>query len=324
MNYYLAPLEGITGYIYRNAQLKHFGHIDKYFTPFISPNQTRKLTSRELHDVLPEHNRGMYVVPQILTNHAEDFIWAARKLQDLGYSEVNLNLGCPSKTVVTKKRGAGFLESATKLQAFLHQVSQVMEQEHMDFSIKTRIGIWEPEEFQYLLPVFNEIPLKELIIHPRLQTDYYRNHPNLDMFALGLEKSSYPVCYNGDLFSADYYERFHAMFPSVETVMLGRGAIAYPGLSGILKTGEPMDKQRLKAFHQTVLDGYREVIPGDKNVLFKMKELWFYMAEIFEDAEKPVKKIKKATRMEEYTAVVEALFGESNLIDTPRFSGWKK
>lgn len=104
-----APMEGITGYVYRSAHHALFPHVDRYFTPFLQPNQNHRFASRERNDVLPEHNKGITLIPQILTNRAEDFIWMAGELEALGYDEVNLNLGCPSGTVVTKYKGAGFL-----------------------------------------------------------------------------------------------------------------------------------------------------------------------------------------------------------------------
>lgn len=106
MKIYLAPLEGITGWIFRSAVHECFGGFDKYFVPFIRPNQMGHFSAREKKDILPEHNKGMRTVPQILTNRADDFLRTVEKLKDFGYEEVNLNLGCPSKTVVTKGRGA--------------------------------------------------------------------------------------------------------------------------------------------------------------------------------------------------------------------------
>ena len=180
MNYYFAPLEGITGYIYRNTYEKHFGGISKYFTPFITTNQHFKIQNREKKDILPENNRGIYLVPQILTNNAEQFIDMARKIQDLGYQEINLNLGCPSRTVVTKKKGSGFLAYPEELNQFLDEIFWACQD--MEISIKTRIGMENAEEFDRILQIYNKYPLKELIIHPRLQSDYYKNHPNMDVF----------------------------------------------------------------------------------------------------------------------------------------------
>lgn len=318
MKFYLAPMEGITGYVYRCASHQFFPYIDRYFTPFITPNQTRKLTSREMNDILPEHNQGMAVIPQILTNQAADFLWAAGKCKELGYQEVNLNLGCPSGTVVSKHRGAGFLALPRQLDEFLYRVSEGMEKLDMRLSIKTRIGKAQPEEFAELLEIYNHYVLAEVIIHPRVQTDYYNNHPNLDVFREALRTSRNPVCYNGDIFNKESYLWFQQQFPQVDKMMLGRGVIANPGLVMELKTGQRMTKAQLMLFHDTVLAGYRAVIPGDRNVLFKMKELWFYLGTLFteggkEAAGKNIKKIKKATTMTDYEVAVARLFAGQEL-----------
>lgn len=186
MKIYLAPLEGITGHIYRTALKECFDGFDKYFIPFISPNQKGHFSTREKKDVLPENNRGVLAVPQILTNQAEDFIETAKKLAEYGYEEVNLNLGCPSRTVVTKGRGAGFLEEPDRLDRFLDEIFKKRE---WKISVKTRIGMSEPEEFEDLLKIYNRYPLEELIVHPRLQKDFYKNTPNLDVFAMAAEES---------------------------------------------------------------------------------------------------------------------------------------
>lgn len=310
MNYYLAPMEGITGYIHRNAFHQFFPGVEKYFTAFIAPNQNGKLSSRERDDILPEHNNGMRVVPQILTNHADDFILTAKRLQEYGYEEVNLNLGCPSKTVVSKYRGSGFLAKPQELERFL---DAVFERSDMKISIKTRIGRDEPEEFYDLIRIYNKYPLEELIIHPRTQQDFYRNHPNLEIFRYGLDTSKNPVCYNGDLFTAEAHQEFWNLFPNVDTVMVGRGLLMNPGLLGMIKTGEAPDKTRIKAFHDKIYSDYQEVLFGEKVVLFKMKELWSYMIQIFTDYKKYGKKIKKAQRLAAYESAVEDLFREQEI-----------
>lgn len=127
MKYYLAPMEGITGYIYRNTYERFFHNIDKYFTPFIVANKGLSLKTRELRDVLPENNKGMNIVPQILTNDSESFVNTTKKLQQLGYNEVNLNLGCPAGTVVKKNRGSGFLAKREDLDIFLDEIYKMDE-----------------------------------------------------------------------------------------------------------------------------------------------------------------------------------------------------
>ncbi|WP_312428769.1 tRNA dihydrouridine synthase [Lacrimispora sp.] len=310
MKYYFAPMEGITGYIYRNAHRKYFDQVDIYVTPFIVPTQNRKFTSREKNDFLPEHNVGLHVIPQILTNKGEDFIWAANELKQFGYEEVNLNLGCPSPTVVTKGRGAGFLGEPELLELFFDQIFSALD---MKISVKTRIGKDSPEEFGRLMEIYNKYPIEELIIHPRVQKDLYKNEPNWKVMKEAVSLSKNPLCYNGNLFSVEDYKEFTMVFPSIDSIMLGRGMVANPGLAGEMKNGKKMEKGQLIAFHDEILTGYEEIISGDRNVLFKMKELWAYMIQIFDGSEKHGKKIRKTQCLADYRSVVDSLFGELDL-----------
>ncbi len=184
---YLAPMEGVTTFLYRNAHAAVYGPLDKYFTPFLEPHEKRSMKTKERNEVLPEHNKGLDVVPQILTNHAEGFLELAETLQEMGYREINLNLGCPSKTVVTRGKGSGFLASPEELERFFDTVYKGLPGE-MKLSVKTRIGMEADEEFEQLLAIYNRYPLYELIIHPRLQQDYYKNHPRKEAFRYALER----------------------------------------------------------------------------------------------------------------------------------------
>lgn len=316
----LAPMEGITGYIYRNAHHLLFPHVDVYFTPFLSPNKNHCFSSRELNDVLPEHNPGIFLVPQILTNCAEDFIWMAGELKAMGYEEVNVNLGCPSGTVVSKYKGAGFLAKTEELDAFLYEICS---RTGLRISVKTRLGMASPEEFEELLEIYNKYPLKELIIHPRVRSDFYKNTPDLAAFGRALDKSRNPVWYNGDIFTIEDWETFHFQYPEVGCVMLGRGLIANPGLAGQIKGDGFTEKWRLKEFHDAVYHGYRKTIPGDRNVLFKMKELWFYMLHLFPGSEKYGKKIRKAERAADYESAVAALFRDLDIDSGSGYRGEK-
>ena len=311
MRYYFAPMEGVTGYIYRNAHHDFFPGIDKYFAPFISPSNNGAFHPKELRDVMPENNvAGIVLVPQILANRAEYFIQAANDLKKLGYEEINLNLGCPSGTVVAKKKGAGFLEDPEKLDTFLEEIFSKTSQK---ISIKTRIGINSPEEFEELLQVYNKYPLEELIIHPRIQKDFYKNHPNLAVFSEAYQKSRNPLCYNGDLFSKKEVDRFCGDYPSVDCVMIGRGLIANPGLVEEIK-GEPaLTKEHLKAFHDRLYDDYKAILSPEKIVLCKMKEVWSYMVESFTNSQTYAKKIRKVQTPAEYHVVINKLFREESL-----------
>lgn len=317
MKFYLAPMEGLTGFVFRNAYQKHFGDIDTYFTPFIN---NKKMNYKEIKDILPEHNKGMHVVPQILTNRAEDFLAIAKELGNYGYESVNLNLGCPSGTVVTKHRGAGFLAVPEELDHFLEEIFADCP---LRISVKTRIGINDAGEWERILSIYEKYPMEDLIIHPRVQKDFYNNTPDMDAFLYAVENSRHTLCYNGDICSVDDYkawiqkmegkDREHGSGSTAqhtEHMMLGRGILKNPGLVGELMGHAPITKDQFHAFHDDVLKGYLDVMSGERNTLFRMKELWFYFAKYFTEPEKYVKQIKKTQRVAEYRVIVDNLFRE--------------
>ena len=285
MKFYLAPLEGLTGYIYRNAMERYFPGTDRYFTPFIAPDQNRILRTKEHRDVLPENNEVKNLIPQILTNNAEHFIHTAEALQEFGYNEVNLNLGCPSGTVVSRGRGSGFLAYPEELDRFLEQI---FEGSKTGISIKTRVGVENSDDAFRLLEIYRKYPLSELIIHPRTRKEFYRGVPDLELFgemakwwADSFSGEKIPLCYNGNIMSTRDYETFTNRFPDIDCIMLGRGAIANPGLIRQLKTGIPTDKKNLRAFHDEILEAQRDMVHEDKNAMFRMKEMWIYMIHLF-------------------------------------------
>ncbi len=308
MLFYLAPMEGITGYIYRRAQHACFPAFDKYFTPFISPKQDKTLNAKERRDILPENNPGMVLVPQILTSRAEDFLRTAQELEEYGYREVNLNLGCPSPTVVTKGKGAGALADTDRLNRLL---DGIFGKSRLEISIKTRLGMYEEEEWEELLELYCQYPIKELIVHARVREDYYTGTPRLEAFSRGLDRMGDRCVYNGDIFNEQDMERLKRRFPALSAVMLGRGALADPGLLGRLKGGEEISIQRLQEFLSMLVRDYRSIYSGERDVLFRMKELWAYLAWNFPGAEKQLKAIRKAQRLTDYEEAVRRLLYET-------------
>ncbi len=307
MKFYLAPMESMTGYVFRNAYHKYFHNVDKYFTPFIT---STGLSHKELNDILPEHNEGMLVVPQILTNKVEDFLTIAGKLQNFGYETVNLNLGCPSGTVVAKKRGAGQLADTMELDRFLDGIFSKCP---VKISVKTRIGMQDETEWDALQEIFNKYPFEEIIVHPRLQQDFYKNPVHYDVFDKAFHSLKAPVCYNGDIHGVEHYNLFVSRFPAVDTIMLGRGIFMNPGLVDEICAGRKgVSKDTLRAFHDEILEGYIKIMSGDKNTLYKMKEIWVYLGTYFEnrddiDSERVLKKIRKANSIAEYKMLVRSL-----------------
>lgn len=306
VKYYMAPLESVTTWIYRQAHAKIYGRLDKYFIPFLEPHEKRDFKTRELQEILPEHNENIYVVPQILTNRSEGFIKLAKALKDWGYEEINLNLGCPSKTVVTKGKGSGFLAKPEELERFLTEIFDALSGE-VKISVKTRIGKEDPEEFPALLELFNKYPMEELIIHPRVQKDGYGNVPRLELYELAEKQSVNPLCYNGDLYTREQIRNFAERFPGTERLMFGRGFLRDPGL--LYNEGKDLKDifEKFWAFHDLVYEGYQERNMGDRNVLFKMKELWSYQVYQFSEPERLFKTFKKVQDCNEYEQMIRNL-----------------
>ena len=314
MHIYFAPLEGITTYPYRNLHHKYFGGVEKYFTPFLAPGPEQGMSVKEMRDVLPENNAGVPVVPQILTNRAGDFLLASKKLLEMGYREINLNLGCPSGTVTAKKKGSGFLLYPDDLDRFFDEVFSDAAVRNGEFlvSIKTRIGKNEVEEWPELMQVYNRYPIHELTVHPRIQNEFYKGTPHLDVFTDILKESRNPVVYNGDLFTVEKVKEFREKFPTVGTVMIGRGLIRNPALAEMILQEETEPEAdilpRIREFHDALFEHYRETMSGDRNLLFRMKDLWSYMLAEVPDSEKLAKKIRKSQHVPEYLAAVEEVF----------------
>lgn len=336
MNFYMAPMEGITNHIYRQAYLHHFGQIDRYFMPFIS---SLGLNYKEIRDIAPENNQGMDIVPQILTNHADIFLGLTEMFKDLGYREVNLNIGCPSGTVTAKGRGSGFLRFLPELEAFL---DEIFEKSVLPVSVKTRIGYEAEEEWPAILELLTRYPMTELIIHPRLRKDLYKGPVRPHLYEMAerrmaapteeqsaefedlrdKEEMAYgearqkisPLCYNGDVYTVEDYQTVCNRFPNTDRVMLGRGLIANPGLAGELKGEAPMTRGQLEGFLDELFGGYRGIIPEDKNILYRLLEVWTYLARSFPEGDKLLKKIRKSKSLAEYRSVVTAAVSEWEMI----------
>ena len=297
MKYQMAPLEGITTYIYRNAYAKYYGRIDEYFTPFISPHQDKTMNQKERREVAPENNQGMVLVPQILTHSSIDFLKTVEELKELGYRHVNLNFGCPSATVTTKKKGAGILQDLDLLTRFL---DEIFSETDIGISVKTRIGFSDVSEWEEIFQIYERFPIEELIVHPRVREDFYKNTPNLEVFSKVYERTEIPIVYNGNLFSTEDIRNCEKTYPKLAGMMPGRGLIACPAL---LEETEDESKHFWQ-FHDEIYAGYQTTQSGDRNVLYRMKELWFYWEKAFAPMEAYSKQIKKAQKCVEYEAAV--------------------
>ena len=314
MKHYIAPLEGITGYIFRNAMntIFHDG-TDAYFAPFIMPHVKRPLNHKEYADVCKENNSEYHLIPQILTNDAEGFISLAGYLHnEFGYDEINLNLGCPSKTVANKGRGSGFLVYPDKLDEFLYSI---FENHSYDISVKTRLGMVEPEEFYHILEIYNKYPIKELTIHPRVQKEQYSGLPHTEFFIHACNNSTNKLCYNGNVYSVSDYNSLCETINNasknnqVKAMMYGRGILRNPALIREITGGKPASNSEIHEFLSILREGYCTVFSGETPVLFKMKEIWSYLQFNYPDQSKICHKMLKSKTIAEYLIYEKQVLG---------------
>ncbi len=309
-----APMEGVTDVVFRRVHFEMFGGVDRYFLPFISPTSHLTFSHREQEGISPLLNRGIPVVPQILTRDASLFLQTARLLADAGYDEVNLNLGCPSGTVTAKGKGSGLLRDLDGLKAFL---DEVFSKTPLPVSVKTRIGYESADEWPRIYERLCAYPLHELIVHPRTRAQFYKGAACRDALELCAE-APFPVTYNGDVFRADDAQAFAGAHPQISALMLGRGLVANPALAREITGGARLTRDEARAFHDRLLREYTEKWPRNA-VVGHMQEFMYYMGRCFENAEKAEKLIRKANTPEKYADAVSRLFDECPLASPPAF-----
>jgi tRNA-dihydrouridine synthase B len=324
MHICLAPLRGLTGAIFRNTYAELFEGIDRAVAPFLTTIEGARIKPNQLKEVLPENNRGMPVVPQILSKTADNFIRLSRALYDLGYDTVNWNLGCPFPRVARKRRGSGLLPHPELVDAFLEDVFAASP---VRISIKARLGRQRPDEIFALLPIFNRYPIEELILHPRTGVQMYMGRPDLDTFEKCLALCRCPLTYNGDIESeADFY-RLQTRFPKMTTWMIGRGVLSNPFLPAIIK-GLNNDSvnwvERFRQFHDALYERYAQVRHGPAHLVDSMKGYWNYFAASFDKGERVLKLVRKANSPAQYERIVAHFFdheAHEHALNADRSSG---
>ena len=307
MRYYYAPMEGLTDSIYRRLHHKYFGGIDRYYMPFISPTIHRTLTHKEDRELPMADSVNFCAIPQVLTKVPEDFLWAAQICSERGYQEVNLNVGCPSGTVVSKGKGSGMLRSPAELDAFLEAI---FKDSPLPISVKTRLGLENPEDFVPLLEVFNRYPIKELTVHPRVRKDFYKEPVREEWFRYAYENSKNPLCYNGNIMTRDQADAVSAQYSGVDAVMIGRALIADPGMLCGGTTAEA-----LEGFLGELTEEYIREFGSARNAMFRLKENWCFLRHRFENSDKLWKQLRKTTDIHEYNAITAQILHTLPLTD---------
>lgn len=334
MKIYFAPMEGITLYPLRNVHHSMFGDgVDKYFTPFLTAHSNYHFKKREKKDVMPELTEGFddygnRIIPQIMANKADTFIWAAKQMRELGYNEVNLNLGCPVATVTNRHKGSGMLLDMDYLDSMLDAIFK----ECTDISVKTRLGFYDEEESLKLMQILSKYPLKEITVHARIREDFYKGEPRTDAYAKAVKayrenggKAS--VCYNGNIFTVKDYENISEKICGeskeqqeqqeqhlIDAIMLGRGLLADPSLARQLKGGSKLEATELREYLDRLYTEYEKFILEDRNVVFKMLEHWAFLHVHFKDCDKYLKIIRKSRSKGEYIAAVNNIFASCEFL----------
>ena len=308
MNYYVAPMEGLTDRVWRQAHQKWFGWAGapaKYYAPFLSPPENRVLIKKKMAELAPEANPGAPVVPQLLAKDGALAAWMVGQLRQLGYTEVNLNFGCPSGTVTAKGKGSGMLRDLDKLDAFL---AALFAEAEGPLTVKTRLGVEKPEEFAAVLEVYNRYPIAELTIHPRVMRQQYRGEADREAFAKALPTCKMPVCYNGDLTTVEQLRTLEADFPAVQSLMVGRGIIADPALFRQALGGPAATKEELRGYLDDLYHGYTALFGSAGCAISRMKGHWFYLIHRFDGSERLEKQLRKLREPWEYETVVNQIF----------------
>ncbi|HKK10517.1 MAG TPA: tRNA-dihydrouridine synthase family protein [Bacteroidales bacterium] len=304
---YLAPLQGLTDHTFRKVFPKHFGGIDRAYTPYFSVNSNSLPTKTKLEKFLTAGCEHFQIIPQVLTNDARAFISFSQLASEMGINMVNLNMGCPYPVVTKKGKGAGMLPYPDKVDHFLEKISMGSKTE---ISLKVRLGLQSENEIYKLVPVFNRYPVKEIIIHPRIGSEYYEGTPKRGLYAELESQLLTEVIYNGDIFSVKDYNSLKDQFPETEKIMLGRGILQNPFLCEELKGSERKDSNMSRLY--VYLDKLVHELSSDRSKGEKfpqgIKEFWWHLSQSFNNTEAVFDLIKVENTFEGYFKAVEKVF----------------
>lgn len=304
-----SPLQGFTDFRFRNAFHRYFGGIDTFYSPYIKLNGKLVIKGSYERDILPENNTTLEVIPQIITNDAEEFLFVAKYVQQLGYKELNWNLGCPYPMVAKCGMGSGLISNTSQIE---HILKRVHNETDIIVSMKMRMGYENASEILDVFPILEQYPIKNIAIHARIGKQLYKGGVDLDSFQKCLDTSKQKIYYNGDITSVEKFRLMQERFPSIDHWMIGRGLIADPFLPSMIKnntTEYPKNKLEIfEAFHDTIYQEYDAYLSGPTPIRMKMLGFWEYFSESFSNPQKTFKKIKKAGNSKNYEIAVKEIF----------------
>jgi len=306
---YSSPLQGFTDFRFRNAYQKFFGGVDKFIAPYLRVNGSLAIKPATDRDILPANNRSLVLIPQIITKDAGEFLFVAKHVQKLGYTELNWNLGCPYPMIAKRGMGSGLLSMPEKINDIL---TRVYAESDIQVSVKMRLGYESPGEIFQVLPVLEKYRLSNITIHPRIGKQLYKGDVDLKTFEECLGQSSHKIFYNGDITSVQRFRELKERFPTINNWMIGRGLIADPFLPSMIKENNPSYPENryeiFNSFHDALFSSYEEALSGPKHLLMKMYSFWEFFIQSFPGYPKGLKKIKKAQSISAYREAVKSLF----------------
>ncbi len=304
----LAPLQGYTEFPFRNALQQTIGSVDKFYAPFIRLENDGSLKNKYLKDIHPDNNKGMHLVPQLLTNNAIDFLSLSRFIVDFGYKEVNWNLGCPFPMVVKRKLGSGLMPYPELIEEILETV---LSKTSLKISIKIRSGSQEPDEIFAVLKQINHLPLTEIILHPRIGKQLYKGMANIESFKQAQKEANFNLAYNGDIMGLRSFHLLKEKIPDVNHFMIGRGLLSNPFLAQEIKNGNLIaDSEKRKIFfdfHHQLITHFEKTLSGNSHLLNKLTSYWEYFSLLFENPKKILKPLKKCHNLNQYNELVYSM-----------------
>ena len=299
---HFAPLQGYTDDVYRRIHHDLFGGITTYYTPFVRM-EGGGVRSKDMRDIRPEFNEGVPVVPQIIVKSMKEFEYLVGIIEEKGYQEIDINMGCPFPMQAKHGRGSGLLVHT----GIIQEISQsIQEKKHLHFSVKMRLGWENQKEWEPVLDILNDTPLRQITLHPRIGTQQYKGKTDMEAFDEFYASCKHPLIYNGDITTLEDIQSIETTYPNLAGIMIGRGLLARPSLATEYVSGKesPWEARRnqLHEFHNRLMAHYETTANSEAQVHNRMRLFWEYMeAEI---GKKTYKKIMKAGNLKNYLAAV--------------------
>ena len=288
-----SPLQGFTDFRFRNAFQHYFGGIDTFYAPYIRLNGQLKIKQSYQNDLQLENNATLKVIPQVMTNDPDEFLFVVKYVQSLGYKELNWNLGCPYPMVTKSGMGSGLICNPTRINEVLHKAHN---ESDIVVSMKMRMGYENATEILDAFPILDKYPLKNIAIHARIGKQLYNGPVDLDAFEKCISSTKHKLYYNGDITSVESFKKIQNRFPTIDHFMIGRGLIADPFLPNMIKNDTTVyPKNRWEIFaelHDRIYEQYDEYLSGPTPIKMKMLGFWEFFSQSFPNQQKIVKAIK--------------------------------